>query len=283
MRNLYTRYGYQEVITPQVFSSDLWKRSGHYDNYQDNMYFIEDEDRELGVKPMNCPGHCVMFASQVHSYRELPLRFADFGRLHRFERSGTLHGLTRVRSFAQDDAHIYCSLDQVTGEILSLVAMMNETYAAFGLGQPRFTLSLRPDKRIGSDELWDQAEGALRDALVASGVRFNEVANEGAFYGPKIDLFMDDVLGREWQISTFQLDFNMPERFELQYAAEDGTLQRPVMVHRAILGSHGALHGAAHRADGRRLPDLARAGTGHADPDCRPARRVLRGRRGASA
>ena len=142
-----------------------------------------------------------------------------------------------MRSFAQDDAHIYCSLDQVTGEILSLVAMMNETYEAFGLGQPRFTLSLRPDKRIGSDELWDQAEGALRDALVASGVRFNEVANEGAFYGPKIDLFMEDVIGREWQISTFQLDFNMPERFELQYAAEDGTLQRPVMVHRAILGS----------------------------------------------
>src|SRR5215213_10293142 len=237
MRDLYGKYGYQEVITPQIFSTELWKRSGHYENYLENMYFIQDEDRELGVKPMNCPGHCVMFAAQVHSYRELPLRYADFGRLHRFERSGTLHGLTRVRSFAQDDAHIYCSLDQVTGEILSLVAMMNETYDAFGLGQPRFTLSLRPDKRIGSDELWDQAESALRDALVASGVRFNEVANEGAFYGPKIDLFMEDVIGREWQISTFQLDFNMPERFDLQYAAEDGTLQRPVMVHRAILGS----------------------------------------------
>jgi threonyl-tRNA synthetase len=178
-----------------------------------------------------------MFAAQVHSYRELPLRYADFGRLHRFERSGTLHGLTRVRSFVQDDSHIYCSLDQVTGEIASLIEMMSVTYQAFGLGTPRFTLSLRPDKRIGTDELWDTAEGALRDALQQSGMQFTEVANEGAFYGPKIDLFMDDVLGREWQISTFQLDFNMPERFELQYAAEDGTLQRPVMVHRAILGS----------------------------------------------
>jgi threonyl-tRNA synthetase len=201
------------------------------------MYFIQDEDRELGVKPMNCPGHCVMFAAQVHSYRELPLRYADFGRLHRFERSGTLHGLTRVRSFSQDDAHIYLALEQVTAEIQSLIAMMNETYEAFGLGKPRFTLSLRPEKRIGNDELWDTAEGALREALQQSGMQFTEVANEGAFYGPKIDLFMDDVLGREVQLSTFQLDFNMPERFDLEYAAEDGSLKRPVMVHRAILGS----------------------------------------------
>ncbi len=237
VRNMYPRYGYQEVITPQIFSADLWKRSGHYDNYRDNMYFIEEDGNELGVKPMNCPGHCVMYASTVHSYRELPLRYADFGRLHRFERSGTLHGLTRVRSFAQDDSHIYCMLDQIGGEIASLIAMMREVYAAFELGEPRFTLSLRPDKRMGSDEIWDRAESALRDALQASGVQFEEVANEGAFYGPKIDLFMDDVLGREWQISTFQLDFNLPERFDLTYAAEDGSLQRPVMIHRAILGS----------------------------------------------
>jgi threonyl-tRNA synthetase len=237
LRELYKRYGYQEVITPQIYSVDLWKRSGHYDNYREGMYFIQDEDRELGVKPMNCPGHCVMYAQQVHSYRELPLRYADFGRLHRFERSGTLHGLTRVRSFSQDDAHIYCRLDQVSGEIATLIAMMRETYGAFHLGQPRFTLSLRPDKRIGSDETWDKAEAALRDALVDSEVPFEEIANEGAFYGPKIDLFMDDVLGREWQISTFQLDFNLPERFDLEYAAEDGSLQRPVMIHRAVLGS----------------------------------------------
>jgi threonyl-tRNA synthetase len=237
MRDMYTRFGYQEVITPQIFSADLWKQSGHYDNYKDNMYFIQEDDQELGVKPMNCPGHCVMYAAQVHSYRELPLRYADFGRLHRFERSGTLHGLTRVRSFSQDDAHIYCTMEQISGEIASLIEMMREAYDAFGLGEPRFTLSLRPDKRIGNDEVWDAAEEALRSALQQSGVVFTEAANEGAFYGPKIDLFMDDVLGREWQISTFQLDFNLPERFNLHYAAEDGTLQRPVMIHRAILGS----------------------------------------------
>jgi threonyl-tRNA synthetase len=237
LRKMYPRYGYSEVITPQIFDSELWKRSGHYDNYKDNMYFIESEDRELVIKPMNCPGHCVIYGAQVHSYRELPLRLADFGRLHRYERSGTLHGLTRVRSFSQDDAHIYCRLDQIGQEIGSLVTMMREAYSAFGLGEPRFILSLRPDKRIGNDEVWDTAEEALRESLRASGLQFEEVPGEGAFYGPKIDLFMDDALGREWQISTFQLDFNLPERFDLHYAAEDGSLQRPVMIHRAILGS----------------------------------------------
>jgi threonyl-tRNA synthetase len=237
LRKMYPRYGYSEVITPQIFDSELWKRSGHYDNYKDNMYFIESEDRELVIKPMNCPGHCVIYGAQVHSYRELPLRLADFGRLHRYERSGTLHGLTRVRSFSQDDAHIYCRLDQIGQEIGSLVTMMREAYSAFGLGEPRFILSLRPDRRIGNDEVWDTAEEALRESLRASGLQFEEVPGEGAFYGPKIDLFMDDALGREWQISTFQLDFNLPERFDLHYAAEDGSLQRPVMIHRAILGS----------------------------------------------
>jgi threonyl-tRNA synthetase len=178
-----------------------------------------------------------MFGAQVHSYRELPIRYADFGRLHRFERSGTLHGLTRVRSFSQDDKHIYCALDQVRTEIASMIEMMRETYAAFGLGMPRFTLSLRPEKRIGSDEVWDRAEAALRDALNASGVTFEEVPGEGAFYGPKIDMFVMDALQREWQLATVQLDFNMPERFDLHYAAEDGSLQRPVMLHCAILGS----------------------------------------------
>lgn len=237
MRDLYSRYGYQEVITPQVFSTDLWKRSGHYDNYRENMYFIELDEREFGMKPMNCPGHCVMFGSQLHSYRELPLRFADFGRLHRYERSGVLAGLTRVRSFAQDDAHIYLRLDQVEAEIQALIEMMRETYAAFHLVEPRFTLSLRPDKRVGSDDVWDQAEDALRQALRGSGIPFTEVPNEGAFYGPKIDLFVKDALEREWQLTTIQLDFNLPERFDLHYIAEDGSQQRPVMVHRAILGS----------------------------------------------
>ena len=237
MRDLYQRNGYQEVITPQIFSTDLWKRSGHYENYLENMYFIQDEDRELGVKPMNCPGHCMLYASQVHSYRELPLRYADFGRLHRFERSGVLHGLTRVRSFSQDDAHIYCTLDQVAAEISALVDMMRTTYAAFGMGSPRYTLSLRPEKRVGNDEVWDQAEDILRESLSALGVPFEEFAGEGAFYGPKIDLFFEDAIGRDWQLGTFQLDFNLPERFDLHYAAEDGSLQRPVMIHRAIYGS----------------------------------------------
>ncbi len=237
VRDLYRKYDYQEVITPQIFSTDLWKRSGHYDNYQENMYFIQDEDRELGVKPMNCPAHCFLFGTQIHSYRELPLRYADFGRLHRFERSGTLHGLTRVRSFAQDDAHIFCILHQVPAEIGSLLEMLQTTYTAFGMGSPRYTLSLRPDKRIGSDEIWDMAESTLRDALKSFNIPFEEIANEGAFYGPKIDIFMDDAIGREWQLGTFQLDFNLPERFELHYAAEDGSLQQPVMIHRAIFGS----------------------------------------------
>jgi len=237
MRGLYQKYGYQEVITPQVFSSELWKRSGHYDNYRENMYFIEAEEREFGVKPMNCPGHCVLFDSQLHSYRELPLRVADFGRLHRYERSGALSGLTRVRSFAQDDSHIFCRPDQVQSEISSLIRMMRETYQAFHLGAPRFTLSLRPEKRVGSDESWDTAESSLREALLGEGIDYEEVPGEGAFYGPKIDTFVKDALGREWQLNTIQLDPNLPERFGLQYVAEDGSYQRPLMIHRAILGS----------------------------------------------
>ncbi|MSQ10605.1 MAG: threonine--tRNA ligase [Dehalococcoidia bacterium] len=243
MRKLYVKYGYQEVITPQVFSADLWKRSGHYDNYKENMYFIESEEREFGVKPMNCPGHCVLYSATLHSYRELPLRIADFGRLHRFERSGVLSGLTRVRSFAQDDSHIFCRPDQVQEEIGALIRMMHETYTAFHLGEPRFTLSLRPDKRVGTEESWDRAETALRDALRSEGITFEEVAGEGAFYGPKIDTFVKDALGREWQLNTIQLDPNLPERFELEYIAEDGTQQRPLMIHRAILGSIERFYG----------------------------------------
>ena len=237
MRGLYGRYGYQEVITPQIFSTELWKRSGHYENYLESMFFTTAEEREYGVKPMNCPGHCVMYASSLHSYRDLPLRYADFGRLHRYERSGVTHGLTRVRSFTQDDAHIYCRLEQVQGEMAAILKMIRETYDAFGLGEPRVTLSLRPSKRGGAEEMWDRAETILREALQASGYAFVEVPGEGAFYGPKVDLFMRDAIGREWQLSTAQLDLFMPERFGLEYTGEDGGPQRPVMIHRAILGS----------------------------------------------
>ncbi|MBI4499139.1 MAG: threonine--tRNA ligase [Chloroflexi bacterium] len=237
MRELYVKYGYQEVITPQLFSADLWKRSGHYENYRENMYFVESEDREFGLKPMNCPGHCVVFVSRLHSYRELPLRMADFGRLHRYERSGVLSGLTRVRSFSQDDAHIFCRPDQVQEEISALIRMMRETYAAFHLGAPRFTLSLRPEKRVGTDAAWDWAEDTLRQALRGEGIVFEEVPGEGAFYGPKIDTFVKDALGREWQLNTIQLDPNLPERFDLEYVTEDGRHERPLMIHRAVLGS----------------------------------------------
>lgn len=237
IRSLYGRYGYQEVITPQIYSTELWKRSGHYDNYVESMYFTTVEEREYGVKPMNCPGHIMMYGSRLRSYRELPLRYADFGRLHRFERSGVTHGLTRVRSFSQDDAHIFCQEEQVEGEIASILEMLQETYNAIGLGEPRVTLSLRPEKRGGSEEMWNRAEDILRSALTTSGFLFQAVSGEGAFYGPKIDFFMEDALGREWQLGTVQLDLFMPERFDLEYVAQDSSQKRPILIHRAILGS----------------------------------------------
>ena len=237
VRGLYERYGYQEVITPQVFDSELWKRSGHYDNYKEHMYFTYVDDREFGVKPMNCPAAAILYGSQLHSYRELPVRYADFGRLHRFERSGVTHGLTRVRTFSQDDAHIFCAPEQVENEIVSFIGMVSETFEVFGFQDVRVALSLRPDKRIGSDELWDVAEGALASALDARGMDYEPIPNEGAFYGPKIDFFVADAIGREWQLSTVQLDYNLPERFDLEFVDNEGARQRPVVIHRAMLGS----------------------------------------------
>lgn len=237
VRSLYERYGYDEVITPQVFDSELWRRSGHYDNYKENMYFTYVEEREFGVKPMNCPAAAMLYGSQLHSYRDLPIRYADFGRLHRFERSGVTHGLTRVRTFSQDDAHIFCAPEHVEGEIISFIAMVQETFDVFGFQDARVALSLRPAKRIGTDELWDQAEGALAAALDAQGIEYEPIPDEGAFYGPKIDFFVADALGREWQLSTVQLDYNLPNRFDLGYIGADGTRQRPVVIHRAMLGS----------------------------------------------
>ena len=237
VRGLYKRYGYQEVITPEIFSTDLWKRSGHYDNYLENMYLIDLGEREYGVKPMNCPAHALIYASRLHSYRELPLRLADFGRLHRFERSGVTHGLTRVRSFSQDDAHIFCTHQQIAQEVQGFIGMLMESYRAFGFDDPSVMLSLRPEKRIGSDETWDMSEAALTDVLAESGLDYTPMEGEGAFYGPKIDFFVPDALGREWQLGTIQLDFSLPERFDLEYVAEDGSHQRPVVLHRAMLGA----------------------------------------------
>ena len=237
VRGLYSRFGYQEVITPEIFSTDLWKRSGHYQNYLENMYLIDTGEREYGVKPMNCPAHALMYASQLHSYRDLPLRLADFGRLHRFERSGVTHGLTRVRSFSQDDAHIFCTPGQILEEVQGFIAMLMESYRAFGFDDPTVVISLRPEKRIGSDEMWDRAEAALTDVLLQSGLDYEPKPGEGAFYGPKIDFFVPDAIGREWQLGTIQLDFSLPERFDLNYVAEDGSHQRPVVLHRAMLGA----------------------------------------------
>jgi threonyl-tRNA synthetase len=238
VRSLYDRYGYEEVITPQVLDVELWHRSGHYENYKDNMYFSQFDDREYAVKPMNCPSHCLIYASRKRSYRDLPVRYADFGRLHRAERSGTLHGLTRVRSFAQDDAHIFCTPEQIGGEIGQLLRMIDEVYNHFGFADRKVFLSTRPEKSIGTDQMWERAEGALAEALRGASMDYQINPGDGAFYGPKIDFVFLDALRREWQLATIQLDFGaLPERFDLTYVRPDGTEGRPVMIHRAILGA----------------------------------------------
>ena len=237
VRDLYKRHSYQEVITPQIFDTDLWKRSGHYQNYHENMYVIHQDEREYAVKPMNCPAHALIYASRLHSYRDLPLRIADFGRLHRYERSGVIHGLTRVRTFSQDDAHIFCTPDQIASEVLTLIRMYRQTYSLFKFDRVRIALSLRPERRVGSDEMWDRAESALRSVLEETGLPFESFPGEGAFYGPKIDFFVPDALDREWQLGTIQLDFSLPERFDLEYVDHDSSRRRPVVVHRAMVGS----------------------------------------------
>ena len=237
LRELYKELGYQEVITPQIFDVDLYHQSGHYENYRENMYFTEIEQRQFSVKPMNCPGHCILFASDKHSYRDLPLRMADFGRLHRYERSGAIHGLTRVRSFCQDDAHIFCRLDQMQNEIENFMSLLNRVYEKLGMTEYRVYLSTRPEKRMGSDEIWDQAEEALSKALKTLALDYEVNPGDGAFYGPKLDIMFVDALKRPWQLGTLQCDFNMPQSFDLKYTGEDNKEHRPVMLHRAVLGS----------------------------------------------
>ena len=235
-REGWRRYGYTEVKTPQLFDAELWKVSGHWDKYRGNMYVTEAEERPMGLKPMNCPGHAHLFAQERHSYRELPVRYAEPGLLHRDEPSGTLHGLMRVRHFCQDDAHVFCTDDQVQDEVSAFLDMAFEAYRVFGI-EPRLELSTRPEQRIGTDEMWDRAEGALERALRSRGLEFELNEGDGAFYGPKIDLHMTDSIGRSWQLGTVQLDYSMPERFGLAYAGADNAEHRPVMIHRAVLGS----------------------------------------------
>ncbi len=234
--------GYQEVRTPILFDVELWKRSGHWDKYKDHMYFTEVEGREMGIKPMNCPGHIQLYNTSRRSYRDLPIRFAEQGLVHRHEPSGTLHGLLRVRHITQDDAHIFCREDQIEDEVLGCLDLSFYLYEIFGF-EPRLELSTRPEKRIGDDAMWDHAEAALKRALERRGLEYELNEGDGAFYGPKIDLHMTDSIGRSWQLGTVQLDYAMPERFEMSYTGEDNAEHRPVMIHRALFGSFERLIG----------------------------------------
>ncbi|HTA04892.1 MAG TPA: threonine--tRNA ligase, partial [Solirubrobacteraceae bacterium] len=236
-REMGRKHGYDEVKTPQIFDAELWKTSGHWGKYRENMFTIDVEGREMGVKPMNCPGHAHLFGSKRHSYRELPVRYSEPGLLHRNEASGVLHGLLRVRHFAQDDAHIFCTEEQVQEEVRGCLEMAFATYQLFDL-DVKLELSTRPQQRIGDEEMWDRAEAKLASALSAQGLEYELNPGDGAFYGPKIDMHMTDSLGRSWQLGTVQLDYSMPARFELTYTGADNHEHTPVMIHRALFGSY---------------------------------------------
>ena len=230
-------YGYDEIKTPTVLDKELWKSSGHWDNYHENMFTTASENREYAVKPMNCPGHVQIFNNSLHSYRDLPLRLAEFGSCHRNEPSGALHGLLRVRGFTQDDAHIFCTEEQIKSEVKDFSKMLYEVYSAFGFDNVLVMLSTRPEKRVGTDDIWEKAELALEGALKETGIEYTLQEGEGAFYGPKIEYSLKDSLGRIWQCGTIQLDFNLPERLGAEYISEDNSRKNPVMLHRAIVGS----------------------------------------------
>ncbi|WNU96259.1 threonine--tRNA ligase [Neisseria sp. DTU_2020_1000833_1_SI_GRL_NUU_006] len=237
MRKELNAAGYKEVKTPQIMDKTFWEKSGHWDNYKDNMFVTSSEKREYAVKPMNCPGHVQIFNNGLRSYRDLPMRLAEFGSCHRNEPSGALHGLMRVRGFVQDDAHIFCTEDQIVSEARAFNELLVRIYKQFGFHDVSVKLSLRPEKRAGSDDVWDKAEQGLREALTACGVEWGELPSEGAFYGPKIEYHVKDALGRSWQCGTLQLDFVLPERLDAEYVTENNDRARPVMLHRAILGS----------------------------------------------
>ena len=237
MRRIYRENGYQEVKCPQILDRTLWEKSGHWANFKDNMFTTESEKREFAIKPMNCPGHIQIFNTGLRSYRDLPLRYGEFGSCHRNEPSGALHGIMRVRGFTQDDGHIFCTEDQIQSEVTAFNALVRKVYADFGFHDITVKLALRPEKRVGSDEVWDKAELALREGLKASGLDWDELPGEGAFYGPKIEFHIKDAIGRSWQCGTIQVDFSMPQRLDAEYVGEDNARHTPVMLHRAILGS----------------------------------------------
>jgi threonyl-tRNA synthetase len=229
--------GYQEIRTPIILNEDLWHRSGHWDHYKENMYFTTIDEQNYAVKPMNCPGGLLVFKNEPHSYRDLPIKLSELGLVHRHEKSGVLHGLFRVRQFTQDDAHVFCTVEQMEDEIIALIDLIAEVYHVFGFDQIKLELSTRPANSIGTDDMWAKAESALANALAHRGISYQMNPGEGAFYGPKIDYHIEDSLGRLWQCGTIQVDFSMPERFELEYIGQDGGKHRPVMIHRAIFGS----------------------------------------------
>jgi len=237
MRRVYRDNGYQEVKGPQILDQGLWEKTGHWDKYRENMFVTESEKRDFALKPMNCPGHIIIFNQGIKSYRDLPLRFGEFGQCHRNEPSGSLHGIMRVRAFTQDDGHIFCTEDQIQSEVIAFTTLLQKVYRDFGFTDILYRLSTRPEKRIGSDESWDRAEAALAEGLRASGCDFEYLPGEGAFYGPKIEYTLKDAIGREWQCGTIQVDPNMPERLDAEYVGEDGARHRPIMLHRAIVGS----------------------------------------------
>ncbi len=237
MRQVYRDNGYQEVKGPQILDKHLWEKTGHWDKYRENMFTTESEKHDYALKPMNCPGHILIFNQGVKSYRDLPLRFGEFGQCHRNEPTGGLHGIMRVRGFTQDDGHIFCTEDQIQGEVLAFSRLLQKVYADFGFTEIIYKVATRPAARIGSEESWDKAESALMDSLAASGCEFEIAPGDGAFYGPKIEYTLKDALGRHWQCGTIQVDFSMPERLGAEYVGEDGNRHRPVMLHRAIVGS----------------------------------------------
>ncbi|HVR29711.1 MAG TPA: threonine--tRNA ligase [Thermoanaerobaculia bacterium] len=254
IRELYAQDGYGEVVTPQIMDVELWKQSGHYDYYGDAMFFTEAEGRQFAVKPMNCPGACLVYQTRLRSYRDLPIRYSDFGRLHRAERSGVITGLTRVRTFCQDDAHIFCTEDQVESEVMSVVRRIREIYEVFGFGEVAVEVSTRPQKAVGTAETWERAQATLRAVLERNGISYTPNPGEGAFYAPKIDFQVKDVMGRSWQLGTVQLDYQLPERFELKYTASSGEERQPVLIHRAMLGSLERFIGILVEHTGGALP-----------------------------
>ncbi len=237
MRQVYRNNGYQEIRCPQILDRTLWEKSGHWENFQKNMFTTESEARDFAIKPMNCPGHVQVFNQGLRSYRELPLRYGEFGSCHRNEPSGSLHGVMRVRAFTQDDGHIFCTEEQIQAEVLAFIKLLQRVYQDFGFDDIQYKLATRPAQRVGSDAIWDKAESALENALQSTGVHFERLPGEGAFYGPKIEFHLRDSIGRTWQCGTIQADFSMPGRLGAEYVAEDNSKQVPVMLHRAVLGS----------------------------------------------